>query len=219
MQCRAPSCQSAAHGYSPYCQNHKQSLRRHGSPTQEGVTVHELRPYVALVDARKAKNSDSEAWSILIGRWGVVHEHARSTLQLFSEGRAMSRVARLAAHHLTKVALEVDPWTVVKTALAMYLMEDQRPSRFISDTAFDFQLVRRVRGLAESNAGQYWDHQKQRTKKVYRDIPPRVIQAMAQPLKMAFGAAGLMLASKEREDIQRANDERRRLASALEGLE
>ena len=45
------------------------------------------------------------------------------------------------------------------------------------------------------------------------------MQAMAQPLKMAFGAAGLTLAAKEREDIQRVNDERKRLTNALEGLE
>ncbi|WP_297756056.1 hypothetical protein [Hydrogenophaga sp.] len=41
---------------------------------------------------------------------------------------------------------------------------------------------------------------------------------MAVPLKEAFGAPGLMLAAKEREDIDKASQERQRLASALEGL-
>lgn len=186
---------------------------------QEGVTVHDLRPYLALVELRKAKNPGSEAWAILVARWGVVLDHAQATLQRFSEGHAGGRVERLAAYHLAKVGEEVEAWTVVKTALAMFIMEEQRPSRFSNDDAFDFQLVRRVRGLAESNAGQYWDHKEQRTKKVYRDIPPRVMQAMAQPLKMAFGAPGLTLAAKEREDIQRVNDERKRLTNALEGLQ
>ena len=106
MQCRAPGCHGAAHGYSPFCQNHKQALRRHGAPTQEGVTVHELRPYVALVEARKAKNPDSEAWTILMARWGVVQDHARATLQRFSEGHAGGRADRLAAHHLLRVTEE-----------------------------------------------------------------------------------------------------------------
>ncbi|MDO8385929.1 MAG: hypothetical protein Q7T13_05935 [Polaromonas sp.] len=186
---------------------------------QQGVTVHELRPYAAIVESRKAKNPHSEAWTILMARWGVVQDHARATLQKYADGRVGGRVERLAAHHLTKTGHEVEAWTVVKTALAMFIMQEQRPSRFTTDDAFDFQLVRRVRGLAESNAGQYWDHQEQRTKKVYRDIPPRVMHAIAQPLKMAFGAPGLTLAAKEREDIQRVNDERKRLTCALEGLE
>lgn len=219
LHCRAPGCQCAAHGYSTYCQNHKQNIRRHGSPTQEGITVHELRPYVALVEARKAKNPSSEAWAILMARWEVVQDHAKGTLKRFDEGRACNRVDRLAAHQLFTVGQSVEPWGVVKTALAMYIMQEQHPTRFSSDAAFDFQLVRRVRGLTEVNAGTYWDDKAQRSKRVYRDIPPRVIQAMAYPLKAAFGAAGLMLAAKERENIAKANEERRRLTAALEGLQ
>lgn len=219
MPCRATGCPAAAHGYSTFCQNHKQNQRRHGSPTQEGVTVHELRPYVNLVETRKTKNPTSEAWAILSARWDVVQDHARATLQSFSEGRAGNRADRLAAHHLARVGQSVEAWVVVKTALGMFVMQEQRPTRFVTDAAFDFQLVRRVRGLTESNAGAYWDHKEQRSKRVYRDIPPRVIHAMAHPLKAAFGAAGLMLAAKEREDIAKVNEERRRLAAALEGLE
>ncbi|RJP65839.1 MAG: hypothetical protein C4535_14425 [Comamonadaceae bacterium] len=173
---------------------------------------------MALVDARKAKNPDSEAWAILTARWETVLGHAQGVLQRHAEGRAGFRWERLAAHHLVTIGRDVEPWSVVKTAIAMYLMQDQRPTRFASDAAFDHQLVRRVRGLTDTNAGAYWDHQEQRSKRVYRDIPPRVIQAMAQPLKAAFGAPGLTLAAKEREEIDKANEERRRLANALEGL-
>jgi hypothetical protein len=68
------------------------------------------------------------------------------------------------------------------------------------------------------NAGTYWDHTEKRSKRVYRDIPPRVVKAIAQPLKEALGGAGVMLASKEREEAQRVIDERQRLAGALTGL-
>ncbi len=217
--CRAPGCPGAAHGYSPYCQPHKQNLRRHGAATQEGVTVHELRPFWDLVEARKTKNPNSDAWSLLEARWGVVLDYARTTLQRHAEGLPGHRIGRLAAHHLVTIGDSVESWTVVRTALAMYLMQDKRPTRFASDTAFDFQLVRRVRGLSDVNAGVYWDHKEQRSRRVYRDTPPRVMQAMVEPLKAAFGVAGLTLATKEREDINKANEERRRLSSALEGLE
>ena len=46
-----------------------------------------------------------------------------------------------------------------------------------------------------------------RSRKVYRDVPPRVIRTLAVPLKEAFGAPGLMLAAKEREDVQKDTEE------------
>jgi len=98
------------------------------------------------------------------------------------------------------------------------LLRDQLPSRFDSDTAFDFQLVRRVRSLTYSNAGTYWDYKEQSTKRVYQDIPPRVIKAMAYSLKAAFGAPGLALAAKERQDREKALEERKRMAAALGDL-
>lgn len=219
IPCRANNCHRAAHGYSPYCQNHKQTLRRHGAAIQAGVTVQELKPYIALVEARKAKNPDSEAWGILTARWSVVVDHCRVTLQQFSEGQPSTLYARLAAHQLVIVGNDVEPWLVVRTAIAMYFMQYQRPTRFHSDTAFDFQLVRRVRGLTASNAGVTWDHKEQRSKRVYRDIPPQVVRAMAEPLKAAFGGPGLMLAAKEREDEDKARDQRRRLSDALGSLQ
>ena len=219
IPCRTPGCQEAAHGYSLFCENHKKTTRRHGAPTQQGVTVHELKPYVALVEARKAKNPESEAWAILTARWEAVLGRAQGVLQRYAEGRAGTRWERIAAHHLVTIGRDVEPWSVVSTALAMYLMLDQRPTRFVTDAAFDFQLVRRVRGLTDVNAGTYWDNQELRTKRVYRDIPPRVIQAMAQPLKVAFGASGLVLAAKEREDLNKVNEERLRLSAALENLQ
>ena len=120
---------------------------------------------------------------------------------------------------MRNVAENSEPWAVITTALAMFILQDQHPRRFTSDDAFDFQLVRRVLRLAPTNAGTYWDHKDNRPKKVYRDVPPRVMKALAAPLKEAFGAPGLMLAAKQKEDAQRGADERRRLADALGDLQ
>lgn len=218
-QCRAPGCHGAASGFSPFCNVHKQAVRRHGEATQTGVTVHELRPYLARVEARKAKNPASEAWSLLEARWEAVVARARETIRQCSAGAVSIRHHRLAAHQLVTVADNVEPWVVVRTVLAMYLMQDDHPRRFVSDAAFDHQMVRRVRGLAPANAGTYWDHERGRTRRVYRDITPRVINAMAQPLKEALGVGGLRLADIERREAQRTVDERQRLAGALESLQ
>lgn len=216
--CRTPGCDQPTSGYSAHCHHHKQVLRRHGHPLQTGITVHELRPFVARVEARRRKNPDSDAWDLLQARWGLVVDRARETLHQYASGAISIRPARLAAHQIVTVADNVEPWLVTRTALALYLMADQQPRRFASDAAFDYQLVRRVRGLAPANAGTYWDQQAGRARRVYRDIPPRVVVVMAADLKEAFGVGGLRLADIERRDAQRTQDDRERLAEALEGL-
>ena len=217
--CYAPGCSESASGYSTLCRKHKQAQRRHGSPTQIALTSHELRPYVALVDARKARNPHSEAWVMLETRWSAIVGASRATLQRYAEGQVSLRHAVQAAHQLSQVAEGVEPWVVIKTALAMFILQDQQPRRFTSDEAFDFQLVRRVLRLAPANAGTYWDQQTGKVRRVYRDVPPRTIRAIAAPLKEAFGAPGLMLATKEREDAQRGAEEHKRLTEALGDLQ
>jgi hypothetical protein len=217
--CSTPGCGKPASGYSTLCAHHKQALRRHGADTQDGVTGHELRPYVKRVEARRAKNPSSEAWVILAHRWEALARHARDTLEKYFAGTPSSRVTVKAAEQVRVVADNVPTELVVNTALAMYLLLDYHPRRFRSDRAFDFQLVRRVRGLTAVNAGAYWDQKANRPKRVYRDLPPRVVETLAVWLKDAFGTAGVMLAKKEGQDAQKAQDERKRLASALEGLE
>lgn len=217
--CAVPGCAESAAGYSSLCQQHKQTQRRHGSPTQVGITGRELRPYAALAEARRARNPDSDAWGILEARWGAIEAACRETLRRYAEGHVSNRIALQAANLLCKVGESAAPWTVVRTVLGMYLLRDQQPRRIISDEAFDFQLTRQVVRLAPANAGTYWDQSKGRAKSVYRDIPPRVIKALVVPLKEAFGATGLMLASKEREEDQRKAEDRRRLENALGSLQ
>lgn len=152
--CQLPACHQAASGFSPWCHAHKQANRRHGDPLQEGVTGHDLRPYLARVVARQAKNKDSEAWSILAARWEALTAHCRGIVRRAEAGHAYLRQERAAALQALRLAGNVAPEKVVQTALAMYLLQDHRPTRFRSDKAFRFELVRRVRGLAAVNAGE-----------------------------------------------------------------
>lgn len=88
-QCAARSCTEGTTGYSTLCDNHKHIQRRHGHPEQDGITVHRLKPYLKRVEARRAKNIDSAAWSILEARWGALQGHAQSILAEWSTGKAM----------------------------------------------------------------------------------------------------------------------------------
>lgn len=218
-QCHAPGCTGPATGYSTLCDHHKQVQRRHGHPAQTAVSSHELKPYVALVETRRKKNPGSDAWAILAARWEAITHRSHEVLSRHSSGQPAHRAAVAAAHHLKTIAENSEPWDVVRTALAMYLLHDAQPRRFRSDTAFDTQLVRRMIRLAPVSAGTYWDNQRGKVKRVYRDVPPRVIEAIAALLKEAFGSPGLMLAERERKDSRIAAEEKQKLASALKDLE
>lgn len=217
--CQLPGCHQAASGFSPWCHAHKQANRRHGDPQQEGVTVHELRPYVARVEAREAKNRDSDAWSILAARWEALTTNCRGIVERAEAGHPYLRQERAAALQALRLADNVPTGKVVQVALAMYQLWDHRPTRFRSDRAFRFELVRRVRGLAAVNAGEYYDHKAGRNRRVYTDLPPRVVETLAAWLVDAFGGAGLALAGREREEDAKQAQERQRLADAIEGLQ
>lgn len=217
-QCAARRCTTEAAGFSALCDHHKQIQRRHGHPEQAGITAHRLKPYVRRVEARRTKNRDNNAWPLLEARWDAIVSDAQETLAMWERGLAMARPAVQAAHQLVAMSGCVTPSSVVSTAMAIFLMRDAEPRAFASDRAVDFQLVRRVRALAPVNAGSYWDNKERRTKKVYRDLPPRVTEALGQRLREAFGLAGVMLADKERAEAAKAEQANQRLAQALEAL-
>lgn len=218
-QCDAPGCRAPAAGHSHYCTRHRKTATRHGHPLQEAITVAMLKPYVARVVARQRANKDSEAWTILERRWETVVAHAKVITDEFAGGMAMHRPTVDAANQIQVLARDAPQGAVVRTAIAMYLMLEAEPRRFRSDKAFDYQLVRRVRSLAEMSKGSYYDHNTGKSRRVYRDLPRRVVEAMAQWLKEGFGAAGLQLARLEQARLEGAQDEGRRLAEALGALQ
>jgi len=107
---------------------------------------------------------------------------------------------------------------VIDTALAMFLLWEQSPHRFMSDKAFNFQLARRVRGLADANSSSSYSAKEGRIKRTYRDTPPRVLNCLAESLKVAFGIAGMRLAELERLDEQKMADKKLELSAALKEM-
>jgi len=66
--------------------------------------------------------------------------------------------------------------------------------------------------------GSYWNNKEKRTKKVYKDMAPRVVEALATVFKETFGLAGLMLARLEHVEAERERQAGRELGAALEAL-
>lgn len=217
-QCAVPSCGGATAGHSTLCERHKRTQRRHGHPEQLGITVHDLKPYRARVVARKAKNPSNPAWSLLQQRWQALVDSSAETEATFLRGKVQVGYVVRAAEQVQRVASTVLPEVVVETTLAMYLLREERPTRFKSDRAFSFELARRVRGLTESNAGTYWDAQTGKMKRVYKDLTPKAMEVLAGHLAGAFGGAGLFIAGLERAEQDKARANHQDLSKALGDL-
>lgn len=205
-------------GYSTHCERHKRAQRRHGHPEQVGITVYELQPYRDRIAERRAKNPANPTWDILRERWAAVAGNAENVLKVHAGGKPGSAHTTQAAHHIKQLSATVPDGVVVETALAMFLMREALSKRFQSDRAFDFQLARRVRALSDVNAGTYFDHKTGKTKRVYRDVLPGTLMALAEPLKAAFGVAGLYLAELDRRNEQKKAAKKMELMTALKEM-
>jgi hypothetical protein len=198
--CRVPGCQEIAVGFGVHCSAHKATSRRHGDPLQEGVTKAKLDPYLKIVEARIAKNASSQVWLQLDERWQALTTGVAPILSAYHNGRPGLRHEVLAAHEIKKLGDTVEPHKVIVTALAMYLMVDQEPRRFRSDAAFSTQLIRRIRALSDINVGEWHDSKTNKTRRVYRELPPRVVQVLAGWVVPVLGGVGIKLAALERAD-------------------
>ena len=217
-ECAVAGCTATTSGHSTHCERHKRAQRRHGHPEQDGVTVHELQPFRDRVAARRAKNPTNHAWDILRQRWAAVAANAAMLLKAHAGGKPGAAYTVQAAHHIQRLAATVPDDVVMEAALALFLMREAQPYRFRSDRAFDFQLSRRVRALSDVNAGTYFDHETGKTKRVYRDVLPGTLIALAEPLKAAFGVAGVYLAELDRRDERSKAAKKMELISALKEM-
>jgi hypothetical protein len=206
---------SASSRYSAYCSTHKGRLRRHGAIDQQGITKGNLQPFLKIVQTRIEKNLESPLWTQLDARLAALADHARSFLAYRG---AMARHERIAAEELQKLTDAVPPRRVVETTLALFIMQELQPRRFRSDRAFRTQLVRRVRGLTDLNAGSWFDHQTGKTKRAYKELSPRAAAVMSQWLADAFGGVGLHLARLEQNEADKKQQEQQAIHASLSQL-
>lgn len=160
-----------------------------------------------IVEARIAKNASSSLWTQLDERWQALTSAAGATLSIYHNGRPGLRQEVLAAHEIKKLGDTVEPRKVIVTALAMYVMQQRQPRLFRSDTAFSTQLVRRVRGLSDVNVGEWYDSKAQRTRRVYRELPPRVVQVLAPWVASVAGVVGIKIAELEMKEEEARQEE------------
>jgi hypothetical protein len=211
--CRVPLCGAATSSrYSPYCRRHKSTLRRHGGTGQTAVSKAELAPYLASVRRRISRNSNSPLWDLLDGAWSATVAAAHS------DAHSGNRYQRLAAHEVLNLDADASPREIGTTALAMFMLWHDRPSRFETDRAFRHQLVRRVRALSQRHVGVIYDHRSGRSRRTYREITPKAAAILGQTLARCFGAAGLQLAELDRRDREAASQTVQSISNAIKEL-
>jgi hypothetical protein len=215
--CRAPGCDSPTTShYSVYCSRHQSRLRRQGDVAQKAISKAELKTYLKWVRQRISKNPDSPAWGQLEARWLAIVEHAKGIVAAFQSGKPGIRYVRKAAEEVLKVAEAATPRDLIETVMAMSMMEELDRRRFRSDSGYRFQLVRRVRALADMNVGLRYDYKSDKVRRVYRELTPQAVATMGQWLAEALGGAGIHLARLEVRDIEQAKQARQALWGALE---
>ena len=218
VSCRITGCRGRASRFGRLCNAHKSRDRRHGDAGQHGVTAVHLKPYLKVARSRIKKNAQSRLWGQLEARWDALVGYCRDQLAEHRTGRPFIVHGHQAAAAVVKIAEDVKPRDVIETVIALYVMQDQEPRRFRSDRAFRAQLVRRVRALTDRNVGRYWDPDRGRTKRVYRDLPPRAVVVMGKWIAETLGVVGLKVAELERQDAEAKSAERKALGVALAEL-
>jgi hypothetical protein len=213
--CKVTGCGLPVSGFSGYCESHKRRNRRHGHPNQIPVTAHELEPLRKRVKARIEKNRDNPTWNMLCIRWEALIDIAKAEQAKYLTGIAHNRYEAEAWFNVAKIGAHATAMEVVEVALAMYLLQVENPRRFKSDNAFGGQLVRRVRCLAPTSVGSYYDHTARKAKSVYRDAKPKTTAILARILQDTFGVAGLTVAHLERHEMDRQRKEQKALYDAL----
>lgn len=191
--CVVPNCTAPRIGRSNKCNRHRLALRRHGHPLQTSIKAAELEPYRAAVCGLWKTNLDASLWQVMQARWCRCIDHAQRMMAQRTQGVPHDRHEARAAEALLALNAGVDFQAVACRALALFLYAADRPQRFADDQGFRFQLVRKVRALDDLAVGKTWNHQTRTMHRVYRDMAPRAVRAIAIYLEAAFAEAGLLL--------------------------
>ncbi len=91
--------------------------------------MHELKPFMNRVAARRAKNPANPTWQLLQRRWEALTGHAEATLQAYAVGAPAVSYERQTAEQLLVLRDNVRGDAVIDVALAIFAMAEQRPGR------------------------------------------------------------------------------------------
>lgn len=217
--CRVIGCERPAKGHSVRCDAHQTAYRRHGDAEQKGVTAHELKPWVAMVEALLKRKPLWSGIVVAADRWAVVVEEARDVSADYVErGKAMPAWKARAARTVLGLADDATSRELLVMVAAMYLLRESRPARFKSDRAFSFQVTRRCRNMTTVSRGSWFDEASGQVRHCYSTPPENEVLALGRWLNDAFGTLGLALARAVMTEQKKADELDERTHSAVNEL-
>ncbi len=173
-----------------------------------------------MVDQARQRNPGHPLWSLLETDWAGMVSQAQEHQAAAEAGQAFSRPVLLKDQQILAVNQSASPAEVVNEVLAMVMLGQAEPRRFVSDDAFRTQLARRFRLLAPRlSKGSYWNPKLERVSQVVQELPPRVVLPLGQQLAERFGPAGVRLLELERSRVPPEQARRIAMQAALESLE
>ncbi|MCF1708725.1 hypothetical protein L0V05_07850 [Tabrizicola sp. J26] len=188
------------------CAAHQTAHRRHGDALQKGVKAVELEPLKREIKSILGGQKDWSGKAVVGQLWAGVVDQARLTLDEYHEqGKALPSWKVKAAQTLSNLSKDVLAEDILVTVASLYLYRELRPERFVSDRAFVFQVVRRVRNMTLTSRGSWFDPASGKTKHCYDTPREKEVMALAQILGATFGGLGLAIAKaamKHREQKQ-----------------
>jgi DNA-binding PadR family transcriptional regulator len=208
--CRASGCSDVVTRgqFTRYCSKHHRALYRHGHTHGNAFSKRELATYRKDVMAKRKATKDAPFWPQAEARWTALVNRAQSYISGVNKGQATHRLTRVAAESILKIARAAE---VLEVMGGMYLALEQDPHRFVSDRHYWFQLARRVRSLGDTLTATRWDGRANngtgKLRRLYHDLTPKGVEALAKWLVEALGNAGGNIARTINEDEKREREE------------
>lgn len=193
FMCEVSGCGKPAATYGRLCSTHRQRQRRHGDARQETIPLKALDGPLSVIAHWRRKKPNNAVWRTAVERWTGFVDICREEIAEMDLRGVYQRDDRRAAQEVLKIAGTVSAEEVWKRVAAVVMLREARPRMFVSDRAFDFQLVRLFRQLGDMAFGQSWNHKTGKTKRHYRDLPPSVTERLGEDLRKALGVIGLQL--------------------------
>jgi hypothetical protein len=116
----------------------------------------------------------------------ILMDYAKSVAADAERGALVAKWTAQAARETLAVLLATDPIECGLTVAGVFMLRAYRPHLFESDRGFMFQLVRQFRAQSDLAYGSYYDYQKGRPKKTYRDLPTRVVSNISVLVTEAY---------------------------------
>ncbi len=191
--CETPGCTGIAHWIvrgswsdGRRCGNCQVRWRRQGHSRQTPVRKREVAKYVTQVQ-RVLRFTNQEKLGAYLHKVALHLEDAANSPEAVPFGAVGHRRWKgRAVNEILRVLKDTDAVESGVWVAAIFLMHEKEKHRFLSERAFDFQLVRLWRLQTSTAIGTVYNPKTGKVSGFYRELPPGATEHMALWLKTAY---------------------------------